>query len=136
VRGVRTDDQQRAVRRKNHGKNQASRTEVRKQFAVRNPRVGTKLTTSSASAFGRVKPASAGALLPMTEFDPDHHFLLTYELLNHNIKPQGFSGGGIWRYSEDPSRLLWSPSLSLGGLLQSYYPTLSAGSGAACRTDS
>jgi hypothetical protein len=37
VRGVRTDDQQRAVQRKNYRRNQASRTEVRKQSAVRNP---------------------------------------------------------------------------------------------------
>ncbi len=65
---------------------------------------------------------------PRTDsLDPDRHMALKYtfggRLAPSGVHPQGFSGSGVWLCTQQDN-LIWSPKVTLAGMVACYYPRL------------
>lgn len=68
----------------------------------------------------------SGAVLPSTTgknfgaFDPDRHYLISYELAKQGKHPKGISGAAVWRESAE-KRIVWAPRFEFAGICTSCY---------------
>jgi hypothetical protein len=73
--------------------------------------VGRNYAAMPSYGFGKI-------CLPKCQYDPDTEFAVEYAPRDE-LDPHGFSGSGVWHSLS--SGKVWSPRISLAGLITSYY---------------